>query len=168
MLLINGQKSLLSRLVVLRTTATTLLQLKLRRSLGALHHRIKNSKARSCSLTWPLASTSMSVKARRKIAKLPEGFEPKTFDRTCVMIWHFFCIYPFYPISFSWSFSLSFPRRLASGLELGSQVGSTTDHSTNCGLSDTMKTQWGLDRPEVMKWHLSHCHSPRYCHHSWP
>ena len=79
MLLINGQKSLLSRFVVLRTTATTLQQLKLRRSLGALHHRIKNSKARSCSLTWPLASTSMSVKARRKITKSPEGFKPKTW-----------------------------------------------------------------------------------------
>ena len=33
----------------------------------------------------------------------------------------------------SWSFNLSCPRRLASRLELGSQVGSTTDHlSSGC------------------------------------
>ena len=43
----------------------------------------------------------------------------------------FFCISPLYPHFFSWSFSRSFPSRLASSLELGSQVGSPTDHSTN-------------------------------------
>ena len=42
----------------------------------------------------------------------------------------YFFISPFYPLYSSWSLSRSFPRRLASSWELGSQVGSTTDHST--------------------------------------
>ena len=46
----------------------------------------------------------------------------------------FFSSSPFYPLSCSWSFNLSCPRRLASRLELGSQVGSTTDHFPSCCL----------------------------------
>ena len=47
----------------------------------------------------------------------------------------FFSIFSFfYPLSRSWSFNLSCPRRLASRLELGSQVGSTTDHLSSCCL----------------------------------
>ena len=57
MLMMTGQKSLLSRFVVLRTTATTLLQLKLRRSLGALNYRIKNSKA----TLWGIFSATNKV-----------------------------------------------------------------------------------------------------------
>ena len=45
----------------------------------------------------------------------------------------------FYPLSRSWSFNLSCPRRLASQLELGSQVGSTTDHLSSCCPSNTPK-----------------------------
>ena len=41
--------------------------------------------------------------------------------------------------SFHWSFSLSFLGRLASQLGLGTQAGSTTDHSSNCFLSNTPK-----------------------------
>ena len=52
---------------------------------------------------------------------------------------HSFCTPPFYPPSFSWSFSRLFPHRLASRLELGCQVGSATGHSINCCLSYTPK-----------------------------
>ena len=47
----------------------------------------------------------------------------------------FFSSYPsFYPLSCSWSFNHSCPPRLASRLELGSQVGLTTDHLSSCCL----------------------------------
>ena len=46
----------------------------------------------------------------------------------------FFSVFPFYPLSSSWCFNLSCPRRLPSPLEPGSQVGSTTDHLSSCCL----------------------------------
>ena len=48
-----------------------------------------------------------------------------------------FYISPYYPLSYSWSFSHSCLHRLASWFELGSQVGLTTDHLSSCCQSIT-------------------------------
>ena len=55
--------------------------------------------------------------------------------RAAVVAQQFFSpSFSFLPLSWSWSFNLSCPCRLASRLELGSQVGLTTDHLSSCCL----------------------------------
>ena len=56
---------------------------------------------------------------------LPTSSSPERGDETSESI---FCISPFYPLSFSWSFSHTFLRRLASWLELSCRGGLTNDH----------------------------------------
>ena len=77
---------------------------------------------------WPYSCVTLDKDCMLSNVKPPKLIQSKL---------SIFGISTFYPLSFRWSFSCSFLRRLASWLELGSQV--ATDHSTNCCLSNTPK-----------------------------
>ena len=84
----------------------------------------------SCSKNLLKNRQSLNVTSRDSCSiKVPDD---ENFNIFFVIFFHL--LLSFYPLSCSRSFNLSFPRRLASPLELGSQVGSTTDQLSSCYL----------------------------------
>ena len=86
-----------------------------------------------CAQIWAVLVVELALKC----SKLPSWGTQIWFLHEPFYL--YLCIFStfsfFYPLSHSWSFNRSCPRRLASPLELGSQVGSTTDHLSICCLN---------------------------------